>query len=163
MQSARCWTDWRNEISRLYKGAPISAIGQALVDPIAIYELPEAEFVMMIEGMEMDANGPIIAPPSSELRAYTRRVAGSVGLLSMRTFGAWRGEVSHDFALALADALQITNILRDVEEDAAIGRIYLPHELLERHQVLPDCETISTNAKLPDVRRELGSARPRRI
>jgi phytoene synthase len=122
---------WCAEIGRLFDGKPVSAIGQALAGPVARYKLPRAEFLLLIEGMEMDANGPIIAPPMTQLRAYTRRVAGAVGMLSMRVFGAWMGEQSERAALALGDAFQLTNILRDVEEDAAIGRLYLPREILE--------------------------------
>lgn len=121
---------WRGEIECLYAGAPRSAVGQALLGPVRDHDLPQDEFVLIIEGMEMDAAGPIVAPSREVLRAYTRRAAGAVGMLSMRIFGAWRGEVSERFALALADALQLTNILRDVEEDAAIGRIYLPADCL---------------------------------
>lgn len=124
-------TEWREEVSRIYSGEPVSAIGQALVAPIARYHLPKEEFLLIIEGMEMDADGPIVAPSKDHLLRYTRRAAGAVGMLSMRVFGAWKGEVSERFALALADALQFTNILRDVEEDAAIGRIYLPSECLD--------------------------------
>jgi phytoene synthase len=130
-EKLRLLGEWRNEIGRLYAGQPVSAIGQALAGPVARYGLPREEFLLLIEGMEMDANGPIVAPPMAELRAYTRRVAGAVGMLSMRVFGAWIGTQSEHAALALGDAFQLTNILRDVEEDAAIGRLYLPREALE--------------------------------
>jgi len=134
----RLLDDWCAEIGRLYDGRPISAIGQALALPVMRYKLPRAEFLMLIEGMEMDADGPIIAPPMTRLRAYTRRVAGAVGVLSMRVFGAWQGPQSERAALALGDAFQLTNILRDVEEDAAIGRLYLPREVLEQAGVPTD-------------------------
>ena len=126
----RLLEEWREEIGRLYEGQPVSAIGQALAGPVAQYGLPREEFLALIEGMEMDADGPIVAPPMEMLRAYTRRVAGSVGLLSMRVFGDWKGAQSERAALALGDAFQLTNILRDVEEDAAIGRLYLPRQAL---------------------------------
>jgi len=130
--------EWRSEIGRLYEGRPASAIGQALAGPVARYGLPREEFLALIEGMEMDADGPIVAPPMEVLRAYTRRVAGAVGILSMRVFGAWIGPQSERAALALGDAFQLTNILRDVEEDAAIGRLYLPREALEQTGVPVD-------------------------
>lgn len=148
---------WRAEIERLYKSVPVSAIGQALVKPVSDYGLPKGEFLAMIEGMEMDANGPIIAPDWDELSHYNRCVAGSVGLMSMRIFGAWIGEESHDFAMSLANALQLTNIIRDVEEDAAIGRIYLPIEVLDAAGVRPDCQTIATDPGLPDARSMIGA------
>lgn len=143
--------EWREEIDRLYRGHPVSAIGQALLAPIRDYDLPRGEFLAMIEGMEMDAEGPIVAPTDAQLARYTRCVAGSVGLLSMRIFGAWKGEQSERFALALADALQLTNILRDVEEDAAIGRLYLPRETLEETGATTDATRIATDPALPDV------------
>jgi squalene synthase HpnD len=134
----RLLDDWCAEIGRLYDGRPVSAIGQALVGPVARYKLPRSEFLLLIEGMEMDANGPIVAPSMTRLRAYTRRVAGAIGTLSMRVFGTWIGEQSERAALALGDAFQLTNILRDIEEDAAIGRLYLPREILEASGVPTD-------------------------
>lgn len=124
---------WRAEIDKLYDGAPTTPTGIALLEPVRRFDLPKQEFLMLIEGMEMDAEGPIVAPDFEPLYAYTRRVAGAVGLLSMPVFGAPRNETADEFALALADALQLTNILRDVGEDASIGRLYLPRELLEKH------------------------------
>lgn len=125
--------EWRLEIDRLYDGAPKFPTGVALLEPVRAYDLPKREFLMMIEGMEMDADGPVVAPSMETLLAYTRRVAGAVGQLSMPVFGAPIGEASDRFALSLGDALQLTNILRDVAEDARIGRLYLPAELLEKY------------------------------
>ena len=147
---------WRVEIDRLFDGAPVSAIGHALVQPIADYDLPKAEFLMMIDGMEMDANGPIVAPSTEDLLAYNRRVAGSVGLLSMRVFGAWVGQPSQEFAIALANALQLTNILRDVEEDAEIGRLYLPGPVLLDAGITADPATIAQAPALPQARAVVG-------
>lgn len=152
----RLLDDWRAEIGRLYQGQPVSAIGQALAAPVERYALPEDEFLALIEGMQMDADGPIVGPPMEDLRRYTRRVAGAVGLLSMRIFGAWRGAPSERFALALADALQFTNILRDVEEDAAMGRVYLPREMLARHGVPTDAKSVPGHPGLVPLGREFG-------
>ena len=131
---------WRAEIDRLYAGRPQTPTGVALIEPIRRFDLPRDEFILLIEGMEMDAEGPIVAPPMERLFAYTRRVAGAVGMLSMPVFGAPRNEAAKTFALSLGDALQLTNILRDIAEDAAIGRLYLPFELLEKYEApkLPD-------------------------
>lgn len=148
---------WRGEIAALYAGRPGSAIGQALAWPVTRYDLPEAEFVALIDGMQMDADGPIVAPEMAVLRQYTRRVAGAVGLLSMRIFGAWRGAVSERFALALADAFQLTNILRDVEEDAAMGRLYLPSEALARAGVPAEPGAAARHPALPQVCAEIGA------
>jgi phytoene synthase len=125
--------EWRAEIDRIYAGAPQFQTGLALLDPVREFGLDKREFLMLIEGMEMDADGPIVAPTMEKLFAYTRRVAGAVGLLSMPVFGAPKGEAPDRFALSLGDALQLTNVLRDVAEDARLGRLYLPAELLEKH------------------------------
>lgn len=141
--------EWREEIDRIYEGRPQFPTGVALLDPVRDYDLPKQEFLMMIEGMEMDADGPIVAPPLEKLLAYTRRVAGAVGQLSMPVFGAARGEASDKFALALGDALQLTNILRDVAEDAKIGRLYLPAELLEKHGVAASARAVESMLASP--------------
>lgn len=147
---------WRAEIDRLFAGRPEFPTGIALLEPVRAFSLDRGEFLLMIEGMEMDAEGPIVAPPMQTLLAYTRRVAGAVGMLSMPVFGAPKGEASTRFALALGDAFQLTNILRDVGEDAAIGRLYLPRELLETHGAPLAPERIVGAPGLADVTRELG-------
>ena len=70
---------WRAEIGRLYAGAPQTPVGIALMGPVQRYGLDRNEFLLIIEGMEMDAAGPIVAPSMQTLLAYTRRVAGAVG------------------------------------------------------------------------------------
>ncbi len=146
---------WRMEIERIYRGAPTTPTGVALLEPIRDYDLPKEEFILVIEGMEMDAAGPIIAPTMDGLCAYTRRAAGAVGMLSMPVFGAPRSKAAEEFALALGDALQLTNILRDVEEDAAEGRLYLPAELLKKYNCSLNPDAIATAPGLPQVREEL--------
>ncbi len=86
----------------------------------------------MIEGMTMDALEQMRAPPMARLQRYCRCVAGTVGLLSMSVFEQRGGKLDRG-ALALAEALQLTNILRDLAEDAARGRLYLPRELLDQY------------------------------
>lgn len=148
---------WREEIDRLYDGRPQFPAGVALLEPVRSFQLPKREFLMMIEGMEMDAEGPIVAPTMEKLLAYTRRVAGSVGLLSMPCFGAPKNTAADEFALSLGDALQLTNILRDVAEDAAIGRLYLPAELLDRHDVPKDPALVVGAAGLAAVASDVGA------
>ncbi len=121
---------WRGEIERLYRGAPSSLTSKALEGPIAAYDLPKAEFLAVIDGMEMDARGPIVAPDFETLLLYCRRVAGAVGMLSIRCFGA-SGPRAEELAVVLGEGLQLTNILRDLSEDAEDGRLYLPREALE--------------------------------
>ncbi len=150
--------DWRREIDALYAGHPTKPTAVALVEPIRAFDLAQQEFILLIEGMEMDADGPIRAPSMDRLMAYCRRVAGAVGLLSMPIFGAPPGDMSDRFALALADALQLTNILRDVRTDADIGRLYLPRDLLERHGIdSDDPDTVAYHPRVTAVCTELGA------
>jgi phytoene synthase len=148
-------TAWREEIDRVFAGTPEFATGHALVGPVREFNLPRSEFILMIEGMETDARAPVVAPTWNELFAYTRRVAGAAGQLSMPIFGAPSGEVSDRFAISLGDALQLTNILRDVESDAEEGRLYLPRELLLEHNCPLSPEEISHADGLPKVREYL--------
>lgn len=123
---------WREQVRSLYMGgAPVGPVAAGLADAIARYHLPRGELEAVIDGMAMDLGTPLRAPPLDTLRVYCRRVAGAVGLLAIRVFDRADAE-TEAFALAVGDALQMTNILRDLEEDAAIGRLYLPRELLVR-------------------------------
>lgn len=146
---------WRAEIDRIYEGEPQTPTGVALLAPVRMYNLPKEEFFLMIEGMEMDAEGPVIAPSLDQLFAYTRRVAGAAGLLSMPVFGAPQNAAGDEFAVALGDALQFTNILRDIEEDAGDGRLYLPRELLEKYDCPTTPDQIVDAKGLPGVREEM--------
>jgi squalene synthase HpnD len=121
---------WRDEIEHLYAGRPSRPTTRALLRPIAEYNLPQAEFLEVLQGMESDARGSLSAPSLAELRTYCRQVAGAVGLLSIRVFGV-TDSTAERFALSLGEALQFTNILRDLSEDAERGRLYLPAELLK--------------------------------
>jgi len=126
--------DWRREIDRLYAGAPTRPTTEALLRPVAEYGLLREDFLAVIDGMEMDALSDIRAPSLAELELYCARVAGAVGLLSVRAFGD-RSETARKLALAEGKALQLTNILRDLAEDAGRGRLYLPRELLDKHGI----------------------------
>ncbi|HEX6113052.1 MAG TPA: presqualene diphosphate synthase HpnD [Geminicoccaceae bacterium] len=142
---------WRREIDALFAGTPSRPTALALLDPIARFDLPAAEFHAMIDGMEMDAAGTMRAPPLRDLMRYCRCVAGAVGLLSIRVFEA-DGEHARRGALALAEALQLTNILRDLCEDAARGRLYLPRELLQQHRIAhTDPASALRDPGLPEV------------
>jgi len=149
--------EWRREVNRLFEGEPKTLTGRALLDPVRRFHLPKEEFILLIEGMEMDAKGPMRAPSLGELMHYCRRVAGAVGLLSMRVFGAPKSDTSDKFALSLANALQLTNILRDLGEDAARGRLYLPRELLDRHGVhAADADEALRHPNLEHAAKDLG-------
>ena len=120
---------WRTDIDRLYRGGGETELTQGLQAPIDAFGLKQADFLAVIDGMEMDVRRDIRAPDWQQLDLYCDRVASAVGRLSVRIFGL---DEANGFALShhLGRALQMTNILRDLDEDAAIGRLYLPREAL---------------------------------
>lgn len=147
--------EWRLEIDRLYEGRPGLPTTRALLGPVRNFALPKAEFLAVIDGMEMDARAPVWGPPFEELMLYCRRVAGAVGMLSIHAFGETRPPAP-DLAVSLGNALQLTNILRDVHEDATNGRLYLPRELLDKHNVAAaEPGALLTDPALPAVCAEL--------
>jgi len=120
---------WRERIAAIFGGQAEDPITRVMLEAATLYHLREADFIAIIDGMEMDAGAPIIAPPLAVLDLYCDRVAAAVGRLSVRVFGD-ESETAQEVAHALGRALQLTNILRDVDEDAARGRLYLPREFL---------------------------------
>jgi phytoene synthase len=120
---------WRENIAALYRGAPAGQ-AQFLAGIVAHYHLRQEDFLAVLDGMAMDVAEDIVAPSLAMLDLYCDRVASAVGRLSIKVFGM---EEAPGFELAhhLGRALQLTNILRDIDEDADIGRLYLPREYLE--------------------------------
>ncbi|WP_375262691.1 squalene/phytoene synthase family protein [Palleronia sp.] len=147
---------WERELDLAAHGKAATPVGRDLAHAIARFDLPPEEFALVIDGMRMDLRG-ILAPDRATFQAYIRRVAGAVGILSMHVFGAWRGETSRRFALSLARALQITNILRDIEEDAGLGRLYLPADLLRDAGIPADPSRVPGAPGLPKVRARLAT------
>jgi len=125
---------WRQEIDALYAGKPRHLVARALVEPVERYQLRREDFHAVIDGMEMDAAEDMQAPDLATLDLYCGRVAAAVGHLSVHVFGD-AGPAAHMVADHLGRALQLTNILRDLDEDARRGRLYLPREILERHGI----------------------------
>jgi squalene synthase HpnD len=119
---------WRDAISALYAGRAPARVAD-LVEPVRRFGLEQADFSAIIDGMEMDVDEDIRAPDLAKLDVYCDRVASAVGRLSVRIFGVPR-ELGAELAHHLGRALQLTNILRDLDEDAEIGRLYLPREKL---------------------------------
>ena len=119
---------WRADLADLYAGRPA---GQAafLAGPVRDFGLRQEDFLAVIDGMDMDVAADIRAPDRATLTLYCDRVAVAVGRLSTRIFGMDE-QPGLELADQLGQALQLTNILRDIDEDAAIGRLYLPRELL---------------------------------
>src|SRR5436309_3963571 len=121
---------WRADIDALYQGSAVSR-AKSLAGPIKEFKLRREDFQAVIDGMEMDVVADIRAPDWNRLDQYCDRVASAVGRLCVRVFGM---EEKAGIALAyhLGRALQLTNILRDIDEDAEIGRLYLPREALQQ-------------------------------
>jgi phytoene synthase len=119
---------WRSDIKALFRGS-VTARTSDLARPVRDYGLNQADFLAVIDGMEIDVVADVQAPTWSELDLYCDRVASAVGRLSVRIFGL-ENKVGRELAHHLGRALQLTNILRDLDEDAAAGRLYLPQEAL---------------------------------
>jgi phytoene synthase len=117
---------WRNDLDALYAGTPrLNGLARA----VRGFNLDREDFFAVIAGMEMDVLADIRAPDYATLDLYCDRVACAVGRLSVRVFGMER-QAGLALAHHLGRALQLTNILRDLDEDAAMGRLYLPREAL---------------------------------
>jgi phytoene synthase len=120
--------EWRAQINALYRGQP-GPLVLDLVEPVRTFGLAKEDFLAVVDGMEMDTVEDIRAPSYDTLDLYCDRVASAVGRLSVCVFGMEREE-GKLLARHLGRALQLTNILRDLDEDAAVGRLYLPREAL---------------------------------
>jgi len=118
---------WREEVERLYAGAPTHPVARALLAPVAAYRLPKEAFLEMIRGCALDLVATRYQTPE-ELEGYMHGVASSVGLLAVEIFGYRRTppDRMRRFAELFGYAFQLTNIIRDVGADLELGRIYLP-------------------------------------
>jgi phytoene synthase len=154
-ERAKGLADWRDEIEAIYAGNPRHLIARALVAPVERFQLRKSDFHDIVAGMEMDAERDIRAPDLKTLDLYCARVAGAVGHLSVHVFGD-PSSAAHRVADALGRALQLTNILRDLDEDAQRGRLYLPREILDRHGIRDsDPVRVLRHPALPAVCRDL--------
>jgi len=124
---------WRNEVAAIYDGKPQHPVAQALVTIVKQFNLAQEHFLEIIDGMEMDLDQTRYADFKS-LQLYCYRVASVVGLLSVEIFG-YTDRQTLKYAHDLGIALQLTNIIRDVGEDARRDRIYLPMDELQQFGV----------------------------
>jgi phytoene synthase len=141
---------WRERIADLYRGRSDGPVTRILVLAVQRFDLRREDFLAVIDGMEMDAETEIVAPDLATLDQYCDRVAAAVGRLSVRAFGD-SSPAADRVAYSLGRALQLTNILRDVEEDAGRGRLYLPREWLDEASVPHDPRVVLTAPGLPRV------------
>ena len=124
---------WRNEVAAIYSGKPQHPVAQALMPLVKQFNLPQEHLLEIIDGMEMDLSQHTYAN-FKELQLYCYRVASVVGLLSVEIFG-YTNRQTLKYAHELGIALQLTNIIRDVGEDARRNRIYLPMDEMQQFGV----------------------------
>jgi len=141
---------WRDRIAGLYSGYTDGPVTRVLAAAVSRFQLRQEDFIAVIDGMETDAETVVLAPKLADLDLYCDRVASTVGRLSVRAFGD-ASPAADRVAYALGRALQLTNILRDIREDAERGRIYLPLEYLRDAGVPADPVAILTAPGLPAV------------
>jgi len=141
---------WRDDIDALYRGQPPARL-RDYVPSVQKFDLQREDFLAIVDGMEMDVPQDIRAPDFATLDLYCDRVASAVGRLSVRVFGLPRDD-GILLARHLGRALQLTNILRDIDEDAGIGRLYLPREgLLHAGITSTDPLKVAADPALPKV------------
>jgi phytoene synthase len=147
---------WREDLDTLYaNGTPVRSA--FLADTVGRYGLRKEDFLAVIDGMEMDVAEDIRGPDLASLDLYCERVASAVGRLSIKVFGM-EEEPGFELAHHLGRALQLTNILRDIDEDAAIGRLYLPIESLRRAEIAPyDPVAAISNPSIDKVCRDVAA------
>jgi len=138
---------WREEIQRLFAGQPTHPVTKALQGPIQRHQIPAEHLLEVIDGMEMDLDFDTY-PSFKELSLYCHRVASIVGLMSAEIFG-FENRQTLRYAHDLGMAFQLTNLIRDVREDAMRGRVYLPQDELTRFNVRN--EDLSKNQTSPAV------------
>ena len=124
---------WRAEVAALFEGHPSHPVTQALTTSLKTFSLPQEQLLEIIDGMEMDLDQVSFADFKA-LHLYCYRVASVVGLLAAEIFG-YRDRMTLKYAHDLGLAFQLTNIIRDVGEDARRGRFYLPQDELSRFGV----------------------------
>jgi phytoene synthase len=142
--------EWRQDIDALYQGRPPARL-RDYARSVERFGLEREDFLAIVDGMEMDVPQDIRAPDLATLDLYCDRVASAVGRLSVRVFGLPRDDgilLAHH----LGRALQLTNILRDIDEDAGIGRLYLPAEGLREAGISStDPLVVAADPALPKV------------
>ncbi len=140
---------WRAEVAAIYEGTPTEPVAQAYQPHAKRFGLPRAELDALIDGQLMDLEPTVFDEAAFVL--YCRRVAGTIGMLALPIFGA-QGEAAERYAIALGEGLQRVNVLRDIAEDAARGRSYLP-EPVDVFSARAAAKLAQAKAMLPDLDR----------
>lgn len=147
---------WREEIENIYNKVPTTDIGRRIYKNCMRFHLPKSEFLKLIDSISMDVPQPLQAPKMTDFLKYCRGVAGVPGNLSLRIFGCQDEQLIEELATSLGNALQITNILRDIKEDAQSDRLYIPLEYLEKAEISSkNPNEVITDKNLSVAREEL--------
>lgn len=148
---------WRMELDNIYeKKVPATEIGRRIYKNCMRFKLPKKEFLSLIESISENIDNPLQAPTLRQLSGYCRGVGGMTGSLSLRIFGCKDESVVKELSNSLGQAFQITNILKNVKEDAQNDRLYIPHELLIKANInSTDPKSVVVDKNLAIAREEL--------
>jgi presqualene diphosphate synthase len=148
--------DWRAEIALLFAGRPQHTVTQALGDPVSRFDLRFEDFLLILDGMEMEVRSDIRAPSLAQLDLYCERAVVPVGRIALRIFGTATPDADR-VAASLGRALQLTGILRDLAQDATRQHLCLPRELLHAHGIFATMPSyVLAQPALPQVCNILG-------
>ncbi len=148
---------WRKEIDNIYdKKVPASEIGRNIYKNCMRFNLPKQELLDLLDSISMDLPNPIQAPSLAEFKRYCLGVACAPGALSLRILGCKDENLIKELSISLGLAMQITNILRDVRDDAVLGRLYIPREFLQKAGITStDPMSVVVDKNLAIAREEL--------
>lgn len=148
---------WREELDNIFdKKVPATDIGRRIYKNCMRFKLPKQEFLNLVDSISANIDNPLQAPSLKQLSGYCRGVGGVAGSLALRVFGCKDEQTIKELASALGLSLQITNILRNVKEDAQNGRLYIPQELLEKAGITAtDPKSVVVDKNLARARLEL--------
>lgn len=150
---------WRQELDNIFdKKVPATDIGRRIYKNCMRFKLPKAEFLYLVDSISANIDTPLQAPSLKQLSGYCRGVGGMTGSLSLRVFGCRDEKIIKELSTSLGLALQITNILRNVKEDAQNDRLYIPMELLEKANITTtDPKSVVVDKNLAAARQELAA------
>lgn len=148
---------WREEMDNIFeRRVPATDIGRRIYKNCMRFKLPKAEFLNLVDSISANIDNPLKAPTFKQLSGYCRGVGGMTGSLSLRVFGCTDEQTIRELSTSLGLAVQITNILLNVKEDAQNGRLYIPQELLEKAGIsATDPKSVVVDKNLAAARREL--------
>lgn len=148
---------WRKEIDNIYdKKVPASCIGRSIYKNCMRFNIPKTDLTSLVSSISMDLPKPIQAPDLNEFYRYCQGVACAPGSMSLRILGCKDETLIKDLSTSLGVAMQVTNVLRDVREDALSDRLYIPKEFLQKAGIeTSDPKEVIVNKNLSVAREEL--------